>query len=235
MSCGGWRQSSGTRSSSESFAPTLSCGHFCPSCSPSTDASALGASGHSSGTASRTRPISDLIVGVIAALISAISATVGTLILVARYRAETHRVVYGATFWEDARPAGEDSHPKGSIRAWISNFGIDTQILGVEVCVDEICFGMDGVSQPLPYWLRRGEQLSASHSIIDADVTAAAVASHYEGRNIVLRRGATVLFRDGFGHEHIAKLDRASRKRLMEYIKARDAYDARHAVDPEKV
>lgn len=165
-------------------------------------------------------------------MVSAVAATIGAIILAARYRTDMHRIACGATFWEEARTPSDDSQPTGNVAAWISNLGSDMQLLGVSICSDNICIGMDGVTPPVPYWLRRGEQVSASHSILDLEVTAAAVARHYENRDIRLVRGVSVIFRDGYGHEHEARLDRRSRMRLREYITVRDAYDARHAQIP---
>lgn len=152
--------------------------------------------------------------------IQTIGAVAAAIILVLRFWGEQHRVRTRVRLVEYAQMPGDCGDPDAQIRASIHNLGRDVQVVSAMITVATCGSAPKGVTLPLT--LKRGEHLGIQRNYGDIEGELLSVVDAFGEKPPTSSdmENVQAQFECGEGHQHIAKLDRDSKKRLRAYLKA---------------
>lgn len=163
-------------------------------------------------------------------VIQTIGAIAAILLLIVRLPADLHLVRVRSTFSTHMRLRGEeDLSPGATFTASIHNLGRELQLASVVTGFDDYGESAEGMSKTL----KRGEHFQVSYSVLKLEYEADQFANAFDGAattNDDLFKLSTI-FKCGELCQHEAKLDRAGRKAVKEFIAERERCAALAARD----
>jgi len=170
-------------------------------------------------------PVAREIVQTAGAVVALIAGGVGLVVLVVRTRGEAHRIQLRVSFQPLAQLVGHEAEPpEGRYEVRVHNLGREVEIVKAYV----VWYTPPDLSRNLPRPLLRGRSMRFHASVDDIEDQHSEIASYFGEEDLTDADliNARAVVECGEGHEHTHRVDRASRRRVNEFLKIRTEYHA---------